>query len=431
MLFVFIPMSLKSQVIVAGRMTNFTSREVFEFLNGARSLKTKSEQQFSKLEFIFKTGVKMDRVSVESCNEPFQDGADIYSNYSDEFKFIEGGTKILKFDLPRANVEAVTINFRRNVTFCLKKIVIESEGHEIKITAPQIFSAKFTAAPKNALNLFDSKLNTYMMATNPKHPLELELKLNEPLTFDQIMLWPGNYTNDIFFKNFGRPKDFSVLCDQHEQESFELNDVINVQRVRLKNLKTCKAVKLKFGSGYEGIEVKGPAISELRFMNQDQILLPDLSELETENRKSLAKEFEKAGLEKILERQLLSVENSIPSMVRLHADGSFFIHGFDELAKEHESFYILGEMTSKTAQKNRIELRLRGIKKSNRLEMDSLSCGRKCLSGSDFATPDDFFDEDVLIRKGKDGFYRIDTLSTKKIKRIDFTSVRFLLDHTL
>ncbi len=425
-LLVLVSLHAQAQSIVAARMTNLTSNEVFRFLSSIQNLEIKSEQQFSKLEFILKNRIKVDRVSIETCGEPFQDGVDLYINYNDEFKFVEGGKKILNFDLKSKDVEAITFNFRRSVTFCLKKVSLEFDGHNLPITVPQVFSAK-----TDDFNLFDSKLNTFAKAKSLKHPMVVTVKPQNPIVFDQIMLWPGNFTNDIIFKNFERPKELKVGCDQKPQQSFELADVMKIQYVKMSQALSCQNLRLEFISGSEGSEVKELVVSELRFLNGEQILIPDLSGFENRRKKEIMSEFEKSDLSKVLERQLLSIETPIASMIRLHADGSFFIHGFDELAKENDSFYVIGEMTAKAVQKGRIDLHLKGIKRSNRLEMDSLSCGRRCMSENDFSSEKDFFEEDFLLRRGRDGFYRIDTTTQKKDRRIDFTSVRFLLDHSL
>ncbi len=419
--------------IISARATNKTSKEVFAFLNGEGALKFDSNQQFSKLEMIFRKKLKIDRIAVESCGEPFQDGVDFYINFDEKFKFFEGGKSLVTYSGPAIETAALTLNFRRATELCLKRLVFEIEGRLVEVRAPKLIEAKVKAkAPVVAFqDLFDSKLNSFMKMTAPEKTSTLNIEWAHATEFDEVILWPGNFTTDILFKDYSRPKSVEARCDSLAGEKFELRDEMIPQALKFSKPLTCQNFSLMFGPSYPGRATREMGVTELRFSKNDHIFIPDISTFESGNQKSIEAEFEEADMSPVLERQLTSVETPLTSVFRIHSDGSFFLHGFDELAKENESFYVLGEVVAAAVKKNRINLTLRGLKRSSTLEMDSLSCGRKCFQENDYASEKYFFEQEIQLRRGRDGFYRIDTLGSKKLRRIDFTSIRFLLDHSL
>ena len=440
-IFILVLSTAKSQAdeptyVISALATNKTSKEVFDFLNGS-NLQFQSDQQYSKLEVLFRKKIKVDQISIESCSEAFQDGIDFYANFDENFKFVEGGKKIVTLFDPAKKKEleltSITLNFRRSTELCLKKLVLESGGIPIEIRAPQVFPAKIdvTYATTDFQNLFDSKLNSTMKVLSPDKGSTLNFKWASPADFDQVMIWAGDFTTDILYKSYPRAKDVSVQCDQRAKETFELKDEMIPQVLNLSHAASCKTLKLQFGKMFSGLKSQELHLSEMRFIKNSQIFIPEISSFENQTLKQMRSEFAKAKMLPVLERQLTSVETPRMSVFRIHVDGSFFLHGFDELAKENESFYILGQMTAAAVKQSRINLTLRGIKRSSTLEMDSLSCGRRCFQENDFSNEKYFFEQEIQLRKGRDGFYRIDTLTPKKLRRIDFTSIRFLLDHSL
>lgn len=429
--------SNKEATVVSAHATNATSKAVFEFLNGNSPLLMSADQQFSKLELILQKKVRLTGISIESCGEPFSDGIDFYLNFDENYKFLEGGKKLMFYNFLETNrfldVAAIVINFKRNAALCLKKITLISADGPLAVKAPRVLSAKVEVAAglNDYQKLFDSKLSSFAKVPSPEPPTGILVKWNREQEVDQLMLWPGNFTDELQFKKYARPEYVELSCDRKIKENLIVKNQMIPQILKLPTVFKCRTLGLFFKSNYAGAGTQELAISEIRFLNGDDVFQPDLSQIEQQAQARVRAKFTEANLTAVIEHQLLSVETSRPSMLRLHADASFFLRGFDELANENESFYVLGEMSVIGVRKNRIKLMLRGIKRSSTLEMDSLSCGRKCFQESDFSNEKYFFEQQIQVRKGRDGFYRIDTLSAKKFRRIDFTSVRFLLDHSL
>ena len=418
--------------------TDANSREVFDFLSGKAPLQLGPERQFSKLEIYFEKPVKIDRIKLETCGEVLADGADLYLNFDEVFRFREGGRRDLDFNFSNGGkeiyVQAIVINFRRSSSVCLKKMSLELAGQPLELKVPKLILTRIETGRSHSQleNLFDSKLQTYLKLKLESGPAFIKLKWQENVSLDQILIWPGNFIDDILFRHFARPKEIEVQCDQDSKVQFSLMDEMLPQSIKLGKSYKCKTIKILFLSSFLGQKYpKEMAISEIRFLDNGQILSPDMSDAEDLKKEKIEGEFAKSNLSQILERQLISVETPKASVLRLHADGSFFLRGFDELAKENENFYIVGEMAPTSIKKNRIKMTLRGIKRSSTLEMDSLTCGRKCFQKNDYSNEKFYFEQDIQVRKGRDGFYRIDTLLPKKLRRIDFTSIRFLLDRSL
>lgn len=432
---------LNSAIVLNARATNVTAKELFGFLNSESRLQFNEAQQFSKIEIIFHEKLKMDRVSIETCGENFKDGVDFYLNYDEEFKFFEGGRNLISYDLTQDSkgekgpkeVAALTINFRRNTALCLKSISFYLGTKTFRLSPSELVKVKLNSSKnaKGEQNLFDSKLNSYLRFSASTDPSFLSVKFDQVKELTHLLIWPGNFTNDTLFKKYSRPKKIEVECDHNEKEGFELRDEMVVQKIVLSKVQKCGVLKISVTSSYAGISSGETQISEVRMLNDEKVFLPDQSSSEIKLQSLNESRFEDADLGEVLEKQLISVETPRPSMLRVHKDGSFFLRGFDELAKENETFYIIGEMQPMLTKTNRIQLLLTGIKRSSTLEMDSLSCGRKCFQEKDYSNEKFFFEQKIQIRRGKDGFYRIDTLAPKKQRRIDFTSIRFLIDHSL
>ncbi len=420
--------------VVAAKATGATSKQVFDFLNAAAPLKDLPASQFVKLEILFLKPTLIDQVRIETCGQPFQDGIDFYVNFDESFLFLEGGKNFVSFENNQAKlVEAISINFRRSSALCLKNITFKQNGQTLPLVAPILINARFDSMKKNEAELFDSKLNSYIKVVSVAQKPVMTFTFQKPLAMDQMMIWPGNFTTDLIFKKYSRLRNFDFQCDKGPQVNFELNDELSPQILKLSEVDdlNCQKINLRLNSIYPGSTFSELALTELRFLKNQQVYLPDISEFEKKDQQKNETDLAAAGLLEMLSRQLISVETKTPFVMRLHSDGTFFLHGVDELAKENTSFYILGDFVPSVIKKDRIQLKLRGIKRSSTIEMDSLSCGRKCFSSKDFSLEKYFFEQEIQIRKGKDKFYRIDTVAEKKLRRIDFTGVRFLIDHSL
>jgi hypothetical protein len=420
--------------VVAAKVTGATSKQVFDFLKAAAPLRDLPASQFVKLEILFLKPTLIDQIRIETCGEAFQDGIDFYVNFDESFYFLEGGKNFVSFENTKAReVEALTINFRRNSGLCLKNIVFKQNGQTLSLRAPILIDAKPDLSKKNYQSLFDSKLNSYVKIISVDERPVMTFAFKSPLQLDQMMIWPGNFTTDLIFKKYSRLKNFDFQCDRGPLMSLELKDELSPQLIKVTDDEklSCQKINLRLNSVYQGSAFAELALTELRFLKDGQVYLPDISEFEKRDQQKIQTELAGSGLLEMLSRQLISVETKTPFVMRLHPDGTFFLHGVDELAKENTSFYILGDFVPESIKKDRIKLKLRGIKRSSTIEMDSLSCGRKCFSANDFSLEKYYFEQEIQIRKGKDKFYRIDTVAEKKLRRIDFTGVRFLIDHSL
>ncbi len=416
--------------VVAARATGVTSQQVFSFLNSESPLVALPDAQFIKLEMLFLKATNFDQIRIESFDKAFQDGIDFYLNFDDNFRFQEGGKDFVVFDnLKTPEVEAVAINFRRNSGLCLKNIEFKLHGQKLNLKAPILVDTKFDLSKHK--NLFDSKLSSYVKIVSVEQKPIISLSFLKALNLDHIMIWPGNFMTDLIFKKYSRLKNFDFQCDHGTYQSLNLEDQLSPQLLKLSGEMKCQKINLRLNSIYPGSQFPELALTELRFLNNDQVYLPDISDFEKKDSLKVQSEFAASEFSDLLTRQLISSETKYTFILRLHADGSFFLHGVDELSKENTSFYILGDFVPVSLEKNRIKLKLHGIKRSSTIEMDSLSCGRKCFSANDFSNEKYFFEQDILIRRGKDRFYRIDTLAEKKSRRFDFTGVRFLIDHSL
>ncbi|HVK60592.1 MAG TPA: hypothetical protein VM432_03535 [Bdellovibrionales bacterium] len=96
-------------------------------------IKVRPGAEFVKLSLVFNKNEKISRISVDSCDRPFNDGIDFFFYPGFRSSYAEAGKKTLGVVVPRPNdpVRTVAIMFGNNEDLCLNSIKVWNGAGEL------------------------------------------------------------------------------------------------------------------------------------------------------------------------------------------------------------------------------------------------------------------------------------------------------------
>ncbi|TGK38783.1 discoidin domain-containing protein [Leptospira andrefontaineae] len=437
--------------------TSMDSGLPFEILDG-KKWRPEEGAKFVKLHFYPDETFLLSKIEVESCNGDFSDPITAYINF-DEYsqELSTGSTAAVTFDAPKST-RSVTFNFHRNANLCVQKVnFYDDKGSKMKWKGPKVVeatvSASETAKPNlsyDVMNLFDSRYE-YAWASDKKGPgVTLDFDFKETQKIKSIKIWNGYQRSDRHCQTNGRLKVATLTGDNGFEEKIEVGDIMGPQTIQFSKTFEGKKLKLKVDSIYTGKDYKGLVISEIRFSDGDDWILPNPMEQVKKIAKNNFFQFSAANIDNVLnwsyvggeytgnipaatasvEQQQAQTTEGSPAetsgeegqtpetglissnwTLRLRSDGSLFFEGntteADGDSQINKSFFALGNYEVKEAKPDGLKLRIFGlVRKMTQKEYnedyyggDCNGCGRDCNNSQDSENGEKIFQEQILLRK--------------------------------
>jgi len=424
--------------IKSGLPSNVYSGGTWESEDGAK---------FVKLHTHLAQGVVITKIVVESAGADWTSAATAFINFDEVIQasytngkpYLSGMLgKNLTFDFIAASgspvtAHSITINFEKNVHPMVSAIhIFDRSGTEIHLNVPLVVEgtaeASSTLEPESSydiMNLFDSRYEYAWASNHLATGVTLSFKFNEPQSVKKIKIWNGYQRSGIHCYSNSRVKTLQVIADGENIGILSLNDVMGFQVLDMPKIVTVKKLDLVCTEAYMGKSYKDLCISELRFSNgKDWFLLNPMPRAMT-IAASNHQQFQKAGLDEILNQSLLQVvkvndDNEEHWGLRFRPDGSFFLNSVQYGGDTVQSMqYVLGNYEIKSIEKGMIHLRIFGLLKvppeEDYGEMDCNGCGHDCNGNSQVDAGISIFQDLISIQKAGDAFVIKHTKGTQKI----------------
>ncbi|PNV71645.1 discoidin domain-containing protein [Leptospira inadai] len=441
--------------------TSMESGLPFDILEG-KKWRPEKGANFVKLHVYPDESFLLSKIEIESCNGSFADSITAYINFDEYSQDLTGGgsTATVQFSAPRS-ARSVTFNFHKNTDICVDKVVFYDEkGSKLGWKSPKIVEASIKASETakpflsyDVMNLFDSRYE-YAWASDKKGAgVALDFDFKEKQKIKALKIWNGYQRSERHCQTNGRLKTATLTGDDGYSSKIEVQDTLGPQTINLSKPFEGKRLRLTVDSIYEGKGYKGLIISELRFSDGDDWILPNPIEQVRKIAKENALQFAAANINNVLNWSYVggeysgeipvnssSTEKSSPpapesSMdqppqeeqvsdkylvssnwtLRLRSDGSMFLEGNTEDegmgGKTNRSFFALGNYEVKEAKPDGLKLRIFGLVRQRTSEEeyfggDCNGCGRDCNMGeSDPNNSEKIFQETIRIRKVGDKIY--------------------------
>ncbi|TGJ98488.1 hypothetical protein EHQ53_01840 [Leptospira langatensis] len=445
--------------------TSMESGLPFDILDG-KSWRPEKGAKFVKLHFYPDETFQLSKIEVESCNGEFSEPITAYINFDEYSQDLEkGSTAAVKFETPR-NTRSVTFNFHKNQDICIQKInFYDEKGSKMRWKGPKVVEASVkaseTAKPNlsyDVMNLFDSRYEYAWASDKRGKGVILDFSFKEKQKITSIKIWNGYQRSDRHCQTNGRLKTATLTGDGGYSEKIEVQDILGPQTIHLPKPFEGNNLRLTVDSIYEGKDYKGLVISEIRFSDGEEWLLPNPMEQVHKIAKHNFFQFTAAGVTNVLNWSFVGSEfyGSIPTAaasteqpqtgeatppateenatnpeeakpellssnwtLRLRSDGSLFFEGNTSSAeadgdgKINKTFFALGNYEIKEAKPDGLKLRIFGlVRKMSAREYneeyyggDCNGCGRDCNRSDDPENGEKIFQETIRIRKSGDKIY--------------------------
>ncbi|PJZ79032.1 discoidin domain-containing protein [Leptospira neocaledonica] len=436
--------------------TSMESGLPFEILDG-KEWRPEKDAKFVKLHFYPDETFLLSKIEVESCHDgDFSDAITAYINFDEYSQDLStGSTASVSFDAPKST-RSVTFNFHRNINLCVQKVnFYDDKGSKMRWKGPKIVEASVTASETakpnlsyDVMNLFDSRYE-YAWASDKKGPgVTLDFDFKETQKIKSIKIWNGYQRSDSHCQTNGRLKTATLTGDNGFEEKIEIEDIMGPQTIQFSKTFEGKKLKLKVDSIYTGKDYKGLVISEIRFSDGEDWILPNPMEQVKKIAKNNFFQFSAANINYVLNWSYAGGEytGSIPAAnvsveqqqaestgeegqlsetglissnwtLRLRSDGSLFFEGntseADGDGQINKSFFALGNYEVKEAKPDGLKLRIFGlVRKMSQREYnenyyggDCNGCGRDCNNSEDSENGEKIFQEQILLRKSGNKLY--------------------------
>lgn len=437
--------------------TSMESGLPFDILDG-KKWKPESGANFVKLHFYPDEAFQLSKIEVESCNGAFSDSITAYINFDEYSQDLGAGTvATVKFPAPRTT-RSVTFNFHKNTNICVSNVNFYDENDsKMKWKGPKVVDAVVTASETakpnlsyDVMNLFDSRYE-YAWASDKKGAgVFLDFNFKETQKISAIKIWNGYQRSDRHCQTNGRLKTATLTGDNGFKETVQVQDIMGPQTINLSKAFEGKKLRLTVDSIYEGKDYKGLVLSEVRFSDGEDWVLPN--PLEQVNKIAKHNSFQFAAgnangvlnwsyvggefygnipapyadvTEKVMAEQGAKASESTENQeeasgqllssnwtLRLRSDGSMFLEGNTsedegDGAKVNKSFFALGNYEIKEAKADGLRLRIFGlVRKMSAREYqeeyyggDCNGCGRDCNNSEDSENGEKIFAEHIRLRK--------------------------------
>ena len=309
-----------------------------------------------KLSIVFDRPLMIGKVHLESCEKDWADSIQIFSSPGLGRVFVEGGKK--KFDAKidsHSAVESIAIVFTHDTELCLKNLkFLDDKDQEISLTVTSLLKAKVSS--EKAVAIFDAHPETLLAVDDP-----IVVTFDESQTFDRILAWTGGsplYTHSLKLKG-----------DKGWSETLPLRNSAADQEVVFKKPFHGKQMTIQISDA--------GTLGELRFANGTKVESIQFSQSNAQA--ALRKNFEMAALDRTLNFNWVTTEDDKWTFL-FRPDGTFFIRGYNDDSKQAHDYSAVGGYTIVRQEKNKLRMKINGVRFSTSLLWDGVSCPFACGS---------------------------------------------------
>ncbi len=312
-----------------------------------------------KLSVVFNRPLQVSQVHLESCVKDWSDGIQIFTSPGLGRIFIEGGKKSFDAKLDsRFSIESVAIVFAHDSEICLKNLkFLDAKAQPIALSVTSLLEAKVNS--EKAETIFDSHPETLLAVEDP-----IVVTFREPQTFDRAVAWTGGST--LYAHSL------KLISENGWAETIPLRQSSSDQEVIFKKPFTGKQLTIEApDAGF---------IGELRFANGTKVASIRYSQLNAYS--ELKKKFEEASLNRTLDFDWVTSEEDNWTFL-FRPDGTFFIRGYNDNSKQAKRYAAVGGYTVVRQEKNKLRMKINGVRFSTGLPWDGVSCPFACGTEGD------------------------------------------------
>lgn len=393
-----------------------TIQDAVKMLAGEGSWKAEAAAQFVKLDLRFAASPQFNRVEVQSCGQPFNDGANLFVNFDDSSLFCEGGKNVLTFNFSKAieNARSITLNLRYNKSVCISAVRFLKDGKIAKISVPFIHDPLSVSVPA----LSDGRLDTTWALDETDKAAELKFETEQKI--DKIRVWNGDQRSSGKFKAVPRVKSLALFTDK-QREVVSLKDSPEPQTIELENTVKGKVIRLLVEEAHGGT-LAAARMSEVQVAYDDEFIVADITATGKEKSASVRSSFENAKLGEMLDRNLTSNEDDTKWSIRVRSDGTLFMRGHTENLQRSRDFSYLGHYKIDRADKKGVHISVEGFTTNLPAELDASTCGRDC--GGNPGPEPVFIHDEISFGRGKNGIIFVRDEGPRRGKGLEFKTLK-------
>lgn len=395
---------------------------------------SRDDAEFVRLSWFFERPVRISGVRIESCSNPFEDGADVIINTTEYNLFVEGGKTTLTVDLKTMGeaVHSLSINFRHTHPVCVKGVRLFQGDAQLKLSfhrpvatilpPPNTSENASIWRTGSVVNLFDSRPETNWMPSAGAEKFLLEFDRERKI--ERVRIWNGDQRSGRDFNSSGRVERLSLRDPGRDDagEVIVVNDAPGMQEIKLKKAIETRKLYVHVDSVHAGANAVRPAISEMRFVGSDGVFAPASDSHRRESESHLIDVFSKSGLAGVLDRDLTTLEEDDVWHFRFRADGTFFVRGFADQAGRPRAFQGTGTFDIVSGERGKAKLRVSGIKVASAVMVDGDSCFLGCVSSA--SAKEEPIDDQILLERSKAGKFMLRNRTAAARRTLPFGDMR-------
>lgn len=408
--------------------------------------------KYVKLHLYFDEPIMVKGLEIDTCGTLIDQGLSIFFNFD---QWILHTDPALAGEIPDAlypkkkdnllildgfkqpiEVRSLTFNFERSASFKICGIHLKDlQGTPYNIKTPLLIggtaAASSTLPPATAYDpifLFDSRFEYGWASNKQAKNVDLSFTFEQPQTVEKIRIWNGYQRSVNHCQANSRARIINISGDGGYSASISVKDVLGSQVISLPKPFTGKQLKFEIADSFPGKTYKDLVVSELRFFNgKDWFMLNPAGKLK-EGIAANRSQFEQANLAPLLsdsytgthtveddESEVFSEDTTV---LRLRADGSFYLSGSHGNESSERSYFALGNYEIKNTSadpKKGMRLRLFGILYQSEVYGDCNGCGRDCNKSDDPDGPTQkIFQEIISLKPAENGQFAMDNESGGK-----------------
>lgn len=304
-----------------------------------------------KLSVVFDRKLPIKKVHLESCAKEWGDGIQLFTSPNLGRQFVEGGKTQFDLKLPSdAGIEALAIVFGRDSELCLKNLkFFDAKDQPIFVQATESIQAK----TQQATALFDQHPDTTTSLEDP-----VTVTFDEKQTFDRAFVWTGGgnfYAHALKLKGGAWSETLPLRNSSADQEII-FKKPFKGSTLTMQAPDAGEIGEIRFG--------KGTKVESLQISSSFE---------------ALKKKFIDAVFDRTLDMEW-STSDEDKWLFDFRADGTFFVRGFTDDSKQARDYSALGSFTVVRAEKNKIRMKINGVRFPTSIAWDGVSCPYQCGS---------------------------------------------------
>jgi len=420
-----------------------------------------SKARYVKLHLYFDDPIMVQGLEIDTCGSRIDPPISLFFNFD---QWVLHADSSLSGEVPRASylkvrgdmlilegfkksveVRSLTFNFESNTGFRICGIHIKDpQGETYNIKTPTLVTGSVKASsildPQTAYDpifLFDSRFEYGWASNKQAKDVNLSFNFDQPQRVEEIRIWNGYQRSVNHCQANSRAKLVKLTGDDGYNEVITIRDVLGAQVISLPKPFTGKQLKFEIVDSFLGKSYKDLVISELRFFDGKDWFMLDPTHTLQESIAVNRALFAQANAATLLNESFVGEHNfeesgvgySNRAVLRLRADGSFYISGSSSVEGSGNDYFALGNYEIKSVDaKKGLRLRLFGLYYQSEEYGDCNGCGRDCNKNVETSdgSIQKIFQEFVTIKPAEQGKFMLTNESGGKKLPFD----KFLLNKT-